>query len=97
MSNLFDFFGKRNRIAPGARVEGKFGPLIPNPNVVPGKKSRRIRSQTTGVVVESVDRKLWKVKRDQDGEFINVRPCMMKIIDNAVGLPVDEVALEVRY
>ena len=86
----------KNRLKPGDRVEGKFGPLVPNPKAEPGKKTRRIRSNATGTVVKAANAKLWKVKVDQTGEFINVRSCAMKVIDNAVGLPVDEVVKKVN-
>ena len=40
--------------------------------------------------------KLWKVKVDQTCKHINVCSCEMKIIDDAVGVPVEEVAEKVN-
>ena len=86
---------KGKKIKAGICVEGKFGPLVANPEAEPGKKSRRIRSNATGTVLEAIDAKKWLVKRDQDLEVIGVRTCIMRIIDNAVGVPTDEVENEV--
>ena len=76
----------KSRFKPGDWVEGKFGPLVPNPSAKPGKKSRCIRSYATGIIIKAVKKKLWKVKVDQTCKHINVRSCAMKIIDDAVGV-----------
>ena len=36
------------------------------------------------------------MKVDQTGEFINVHSCAIKVIDNAVGLHVDDVVEKVN-
>ena len=59
------------RVSPGLRVRGKFGPLIPNPNATPGRASRRVCDIATGVVITAVDVKTWKVKRDQDDKVVD--------------------------
>ena len=92
MESLFEFFNKDSRLKPGVRVQGKFGPLVANPKATPGKKTRRIRSHGTGVVVEACGPKMWKVKVDQTGEYMNICSYIVKIINNAVGLPVNEIA-----
>ena len=38
MMQFLDSFEKKGRIKVGMRVEGKFGPLIPNPEASPGEK-----------------------------------------------------------
>ena len=35
----------------------------------------------------------WLVKRDQDMELIGVHLCLLKIVDNTVGVPTDEYEL----
>ena len=91
MEELFEFFSSKKMIEAGQRVQGKFGPLIPNPEATLGKKSRRVRSNATGTVIRAVGGKKWLVKRDQDSKLIGVRTCMMKIINHAVGVPTDEL------
>ena len=95
MEELFEFVSKGKKIKAGIRVEGKFGPLVANPEAEPGKKSRRILSNATGTVLEAIDAKKWLVKRDQDLEVISVCTCIIRIIYNAVGVPTDEVENEV--
>ena len=77
-------------IEAGQHVQGKFGHLIPNLEATLGKKSRRVWLNATGTVIRDVGGKKWLVKRDQDFELIDVRMCMLKIINHAVGVPTDE-------
>ena len=86
----------KSKLKPGDCVEGKLGPLVPNPSAKPRKKSRRIRSNATGIIIKAVKKKLWKVMVDQKCKHINVRSCAMKIIDDEVGVPVDEVVEKVN-
>ena len=91
MEALFEFSNKDKRLKPGDPMTGKFGPLVPNPNPVLGKKSRCVRSSATNVVVKAVDAKMWRVKVNQTAEYINVCFCILKVIDDAVGVPVNDV------
>ena len=79
-----------NSVGPGTRIEGKFGSLIVNPNPTPGKKSRRVRQHATGTVIKAVDRRTWQVKRDQDGELVEVKTYNVRLIDKLAGVPVNE-------
>ena len=76
-------------------MEGKFGPLVANLKAAPGKKTCRIRSDATGVVVRAVDAKKWLVKRDQDDECVNARSCILTVIDTMTGIPVNDITKEV--
>ena len=62
--HFFDYFEKNGKIKPGMRVEGKFGPFIPNPDAPPGGKSCRICSNAAGVIVRVDSAKKWLVKRN---------------------------------
>ena len=75
------------RIAVGKRVEGKHGPLIPNPT---GGK-RRIRTTVVGTVLRSMDKGLWEVRFDFDGRRINVKNNTLKVVDQNTGVPLDEL------
>ena len=81
---------KKNRIKIGCRVFGKFGPLIPNPNSKPGKKSRRVRSEASGTVVSANAYKYWNVLSDVDGAVHKVSCGCIRIVDSRVGVPLDE-------
>ena len=57
ISTLILFKSKSNmsnsfHISVGCRVEGAFGPLVPNPNP---KVKRRVREKVYGIVIRSVD------------------------------------------
>ena len=84
------------RLKPGDCVEGKFGPLVPNSSAKPWKKYRRICSNATGIAIKAVKKKLWKVKVDQTCKHIDVRSYAIKIIDDAVGVPVEEVVEKIN-
>ena len=79
------------RIRAGVHVKGKFGPLVPNPHAKLGKNTRIIRSEGTYIVLHAVNAKKWLVKRDQDGKAVEARTCILKIIDAATDVPVDEL------
>ena len=76
-------------------MEGTFGPLVPNTNAIFGNQSCLVRSSANGVLLKTVNKKMWKVKVNQNGEFINAQSCIMKIIDNTMGVPMDKVEKEV--
>ena len=75
------------RVATGTRVEGKHGPLIPNPS---GGK-RRIRTTVIGTVIRSMDKGLWEVRFDFDGRRKNVKNNTLKVVDQNAGVPLDEL------
>ena len=74
----------KSRLKPGDCVEGTW------------EKTCRICSNATGIIIEAVKEKLWKVKVNQTCKHINVCSCAMKIIDDAVGVPVEEVVEKVN-
>ena len=50
---------------------------------------------TTGVLLISVNEKMWKIKIDQNREEMYVQYWILKVIDHLVEVPVDEVGNEV--
>ena len=75
---LFEMNSLYNRMAPGMRVTGKFGPLVPNPKRVNGRVCRRVRAVATGVVIEATNQKTWSVKRNQDPVIVSVKTNSLK-------------------
>ena len=59
MSNSF-------HISVGCRVEGTFGPPVPNPNP---KVKKRVREQVSGTVIRAVDQRRWEIVCDLDGKI----------------------------
>ena len=101
---MFSFFSHRNnpnrptRIQPGVRVTGRFGPLVANPNARPGKYCRRVRSTATGTVVAPGNGlRYWQVRCDQDNEVRLARTASLQIIDDAYGVPPNEVQVSILY
>ena len=95
MEEFLLYFENPGRIKPGTLVVSKFGMLIVNPKADPGKKSYRIWSHTTGVVVRAVEAKKWIVKRDQDDECVDAHLYMLRVIDKVTGISVNKVTKEV--
>ena len=76
------------RIAVGARVEGKHGPLIDNPS---GGK-RQIRMKVFGTVLRATEKGEWEVRFDFDGRRKTVRNNTLKVVENDAGVPLDELS-----
>ena len=76
-------------ITVGARVEGCFGPLIPNPN--PAIK-RRVRSRVVGTVLRGLERHRWEVRFDFDGKQQEVRSNALKLVPASYGIPLNEAS-----
>ena len=67
----------------GCRVEGSFGPLIPNPNP---KQKRRIREKVYSTVIRAVDQRQWEIVADIHGEIKIVTLNALKVVTyTAVG------------
>ena len=81
----------KKRLKPGDCVEGKFGPLVPNPNAQPVKKTCSVCLQRTVVLVKVVSTRMWQVKADKNSEYVNLCSCIFKLIDGAVSVPLNEV------
>ena len=59
-----------SHISVECRVEGAFGPLVPNPNPNPNPKvKRRVREKACGTVIRAVDQRWWETVCDFDGEI----------------------------
>ena len=80
------------RISVGCRVEGCYGPLVPNPN--PNVK-RRVRDRVVGTVVQAAGQHKWVVQFDFDGKVKTVASSGLKIVPQQSAIPLDELA-EVR-
>ena len=75
----------------GCRVSGKIGELVDNPNTDPlanGRKRRRVRLQATGVVIGSAGLCKWNVRLDSNNKIVPVASNIIKVIDDAAGLPI---------
>lgn len=77
------------RIAVGLRVAGKHGPLMANPS---GGK-RRVRDTAYGTVIRAVDKGQWEVRFDYDGRRKTVRNTTLKVVDDEVGIPIENLNL----
>ena len=77
------------RIAVGLRVAGKHGPLMVNPS---GGK-RRVRDTAYGTVIRAVDKGQWEVRFDYDGRRKTVRNTTLKVVDDEVGIPIENLNL----
>ena len=80
------------RISVGCRVEGCYGPLVPNPN--PNVK-RRVRDRVVGTVLRAAGQHKWAVQFDFDGKVKTVASSGLKIVPQQSAIPLDELA-EVR-
>ena len=76
-----------DRIQVGCRVEGSHGPLIEDPT---GIKKRRVKEKVVGTVVGALDLHKWEVVFDYDGEIRVVTSRSLQIVDDGVGIPLDE-------
>ena len=71
----------------GTRVEGCFGPLIPNPN--PAIK-HHMRSRVVGTVLRALERHQWEERFDYDGKEQAVQSNGLNIIPIHTGIPLNE-------
>ena len=76
------------RIYPGCRVEGRYGPLQPNPN--PNIK-RRVREMVVGTVLRAAEQRKWEVLFDFAGKSRTVTSNSLKVVDGDHGVPLDEL------
>ena len=78
----------------GCRVEGAFGPLIPNPNP---KQKRRIREKAYGTVIRAVDQRRWEIVADIDGEIKILTSNSLKVVPDEFGIPIYETVSQTLY
>ena len=77
-------------IVVGARVAGKIGELVENPNQTPlpnGKSQRRARREATGVIVEPAGLRKWRVCLNHSNKIKTISTAALNIIADGVGLP----------
>ena len=99
MSNSF-------HISVGCRVEGTFGPLVPNPNPNPNlnlnpnlnpntnlnpKVKRRVREKVCGTVIRAVDQISWEIVCNLDGDIKNFTLNSLKVVADEFGIPLHEL------
>ena len=80
-----------NRIAVGARVVGKHGPLEANPS---GGK-QQIRATIFGTVLRATEKGEWEVCFDYNGRRKIVCNNTLKVVDQDSGIPLDELSTAV--
>ena len=78
-----------NHIIIGSRVEGPYGPLVPNPD--PNKK-RRVRSRVVGTVLKASAQHKWEVQFNFDGKVQECSSKCLKVVCAEAGVPVNEIA-----
>ena len=78
----------------GCRVEGSFGPLIPNPNL---KQKRRIKEKAHGTVIRAVDQRRWEIVADIDVEIKIVPSNALKVVLDAFGIPIYKMVSQTFY
>ena len=81
MLNSFNF-------SVGCRVEGAFGPLVPNPNP---KVKRRVREKVCETVTRAVDQRRWEIVCVLDGEIKIVTSNSLKVVPDEFGKPLLEL------
>ena len=91
MGDFLSFLVANKRIRAGVYVKENFGPLVPNPHAKSGKNTRRIFSEGTGIVLCAGNTKRWLIKRDQDGKAVEACTFILKIIETATSVLVDEL------
>ena len=74
-------------IGTGSRVEGSHGPLISNPNE---SIKRRIHSKEVRTVVKAAGPHKWDAVFDFDAKVETVNSRYLTIVQNDVGIPLDE-------
>ena len=80
---------KSNRIHVGCRVQGPYGPLLPNPN---GNK-RRVRFRSYGTVLRAIDQQKWEVMYDFDGARKPASSKQLTIVPHDTGVPAHELSV----
>ena len=75
------------RIHIGSRVEGLFGPLVPNPT---GNK-RRVRTLAVGTVIATAGHHKWNVFFDYNGKSRTCASGSLKIVSDGAGIPLSEL------
>ena len=92
-STLTSFYSKSNmssffNISVGCRVEGAFGPLVPNSNP---KVKRRVREKVCRTVIRAVGQRGWEIVCDLDDEMKIFTSNSLKVILNEFGIPLHEL------